>query len=211
VVRYDESRPQIWEIPLREEVVPAARAALPKGGWIVPAAWAGALSERLRLHGVRFARISAARPRADVEAFRASAATLAPVSFEGRQALTVEGAWARERRDLAAGALWVPAAQARALLAAHLLEPAGPDAFLAWGEFNAAFERKEYIEDYALEPFARDLLARDPAVRSAFEARLADPAFAGDPQARLEFFHRLHPSWDEAYRLYPVLRADARP
>ena len=211
VVRYDEARPQIWEIPLREEVVATAKAVLPKGGWIVPAAWAGEVADRLRLHGVRFARIEAARLAADVEAFRASAAKFEATSYEGRQMLSVEGAWGRERRDLAAGALWVPVAQARALLAAHLLEPAGPDSFLAWGDFNAAFEKKEYVEDYVIAPFARDLLARDPAVRREFEARLAEPAFANDPQARLEFFHRLHPSWDRAYRLYPVLRADARP
>jgi hypothetical protein len=211
VVRYDESRPQIWEIPLLDEVVPTAKVVLPRGGWIVPAAWAGRLADRLRLHGVRFSRIEGARPAADVETFRATAATFGATSYEGRQTLSVEGAWSRERRDLAAGALWVPVAQPRALLAAHLLEPAGPDSFLAWGEFSAAFEKKEYVEDYVLAPFARDVLARDPAVRAAFEARLADPAFARDPQARLEFFHRLHPSWDEAYRLYPVLRADARP
>ena len=211
VVRYDESRPQIWEIPLYEEVVPAASVVLPKGGWIVPAAWTSKVADRLRLHGIRFARIEAVRPDAEVEAFRATAARFAAGSFEGRQMLTVEGAWKRERRSVGAGALWIPVAQARALLAAQLLEPAGPDSFLAWGDFNAAFEKKEYIEDYVVEPFARDLLARDPAVRSAFEARLADPAFASDPKARLEFLHRLHPSWDEAYRLCPILRADARP
>ncbi len=211
VVRYDEARPQLWEIPLHEELVPSARVALPKGGWLVPAAWASKVADRLRLHGVRFARIDGARPRADVETFRATDARFAPTSYEGRQTLAVEGAWRRERRDVGAGALWVPVAQARALLAAHLLEPAGPDSFLAWGDFNAAFEKKEYIEDYVLDPFARDLLARDPAVRRDLAARLADPAFAKDPQARAEFFHRLHPSFDDAYRLYPVLRADARP
>lgn len=211
VVRYDPSRPEVWEVPLAEEIAPTATAVLPRGGWIVPAAWAGRLADRLRLHGVRFSRIETARPAAEVEAFRATAAAMGPSSYEGRQALSVEGAWKPERRDVAAGALWVPVAQARALLAAHLLEPAGPDSFLAWGEMNVAFERKEYIEDYALEPFARALLERDPAVRRDFEARLADPAFAGSPEARLEFFHRLHPSWDEAYRLYPVLRAAARP
>jgi hypothetical protein len=211
VVRYDESRPRIWEVPLREEVVPTARVVLPRGGWIVPAAWAGRIAERLRLHGVRFSRIEAARPASDVEAFRATSASFAASSYEGRQTLSVEGAWRPERRDVGAGALWVPVAQPRALLAAHLLEPVGPDSFLAWGEFNAAFEKKEYVEDYVLDPFAQELLARDPAVRREFEARLADPAFARDPQARLEFFHRLHPSWDEAYRLYPVLRAGGRP
>src|SRR5512133_3369301 len=211
VVRYDEARPQIWEVPLFDQVVPKAQVVLPKGGWIVPAAWASKVADRLRLHGVRFARIDAARPRADVEIFLATDARFAATSYEGRQTLAVEGAWRRERRDVGAGALWVPVAQARALLAAHLLEPAGPDSFLAWGDFNAAFEKKEYVEDYVLDPFARDLLARDAAVRREFEARLADPAFAKDPQARLEFFHRLHPSRDESYRRHPVLRADARP
>lgn len=84
--------------------------------------------------------------------------------------------------------------------------------FLAWGDFNAAFEKKEYIEDYVLEPFARELLERDPAVRAELERRLAaHPTFAKDPQARLELFHRRHPSFDEAYRLDPVLRTETRP
>jgi hypothetical protein len=212
VVSYDETVPQVWEIPLVEGQRPSATAVLPRGGWIVPAAWAPRVAERLRLHGVLFSRLEARRAGVLVEAFRASEATFAPASFESRQALAVKGAWAPERRDLAAGALWVPVAQARALLAAHLLEPSAPDGFLAWGEFNAAFEKKEYVEDYVLEPFARELLARDPGVRAAFERRLAeDPAFASDPRARLEFFEARHPSADEAYRLYPVLRAGARP
>jgi len=212
VVSYDETRPQIWEIPLVEEQRPAAKAVLPKGGWIVPAAWAARVVERLRLHGVLFSRLDAPRQGASVEVFRATEAKLADASFEGRQVLSVKGGWAAEKRDLAAGALWIPAAQARALLAAHLLEPGAPDSLLAWGEFNAAFERKEYIEDYVLDPFARDLLAKDAGVRAELERRLAeDPAFAKDPQARLDFFYVRHPSFDGAYRLYPVLRADARP
>ena len=56
VVRYDESRPQIWEVPLFEELAPTARAVLPKGGWLVPAAWASKVADRLRLHGVLFTR-----------------------------------------------------------------------------------------------------------------------------------------------------------
>jgi hypothetical protein len=124
----------------------------------------------------------------------------------------VKGAWARERATLAPGALYVPAAQARALLATHLLEPTGPDSLLAWGTFNTAFEKKEYIEPYVLEPFARDLLRKDQAVRAEFERRLAsDPAFEKDAKARIEFFHRRHPSWDPAYRKYPVVRVEAVP
>ncbi len=212
VVRYDESRPETWEVPLQEGQRPTASAVLPRGGWIVPPAWAAKIADRLKLHAVLFSRVEVGREAFPVEVFRATDAKPGEASFEGRQTLAVKGAWARERREVAAGSLWVPVTQARALLAAHLLEPTAPDSFLAWGDFNAAFEKKEYVEDYVLDPFARDLLARDPAVRADLERRLAeDPAFAKDPQARADFFYRRHPAFDDAYRLYPVLRADARP
>ena len=56
------------------------------------------------------------------------------------------------------------------------------------------------------------MLADDPALREEFSRRVAaDPAFAADPVARLEFFYRRHPSWDERYGLYPVLRLDQPP
>jgi hypothetical protein len=38
-----------------------------------------------------------------------------------------------------------------------------------------------------------------------------EPAADEREAARLEHFHRLHPSWDEAFQLYPVLRSDALP
>ena len=51
------------------------------------------------------------------------------------------------------------------------------------------------------------MMAQDPQLRADFERRLReDPAFAADPEARLDYFHRLHPSRDERYRLYPVYR-----
>jgi hypothetical protein len=93
-----------------------------------------------------------------------------------------------------------------------LLEPQAPDSLLGWGEFNNAFEQKEYMEPYVAEEVARDMLAKDPALKAAFEQRLKDdPTFAGSPQARLEFFQRRHSSWDARYRLYPVLRIDTAP
>ena len=56
------------------------------------------------------------------------------------------------------------------------------------------------------------MLAADPALRADFDRRLAaDPAFAADPAARLDYFYRRHPSWDERYGLYPVLRLDQPP
>ena len=57
------------------------------------------------------------------------------------------------------------------------------------------------------QPKARQMLSQDPALKTEFERRLReDAAFAGSPDARLDFFYRRHPSWDERYGLYPVYR-----
>jgi hypothetical protein len=51
-------------------------------------------------------------------------------------------------------------------------------------------------------------MAKDAALRQAFEQRLAeDPAFVRDPAARLDFFYRRHPAFDERLNLYPIFRS----
>jgi len=40
---------------------------------------------------------------------------------------------------------------------------------------------------------------------------MADPAFANDANARLEFFYQLHPSYDRRRNLYPILRLGRQP
>jgi hypothetical protein len=93
-----------------------------------------------------------------------------------------------------------------------LLEPQAPDSLGAWGFFNTAFEAQEYLEPYVAEQVARDILAKDPKVAAAFNQKLAaDREFAANPQARLDFFYRLSPLWDERLNLYPVYRVAAHP
>ena len=137
---------------------------------------------------------------------------MAAASVESHQRLALEGEWKAEPRAIGKGALYVPLAQPKARLVMALLEPQAPDSMLAWGVFNNAFERKEYMEDYVAEEVAREMLAADPALAARFQARIAaDPAFAKSGDARLEFFARLHSSWDERYNLYPVLRTAVAP
>ncbi len=209
MTRYDDTRPQIWTVPLRDEIVPSLSVVAPKGGYFVPPAYAASVGAKLRQHGIAFERIERAMPRTPVESFRDETPTFAAASSESHQRLTVDGEWKREMQDIGPGALFVSIAQPKARLIMSLLEPMAPDSLLAWGHFNNAFERKEYMEDYVAEDVARDMLARDPALRERFERRLKDDAaFAANPQARLDFFYRLHTAWDERYGLYPVLRTD---
>jgi hypothetical protein len=60
--------------------------------------------------------------------------------------------------------------------------------------------------------FVNRLVTADPALAAAFRKKLADdPAFAKDPDARLDFFYRRSPSWDERLDLYPVMRTASAP
>jgi hypothetical protein len=93
-----------------------------------------------------------------------------------------------------------------------LFEPRGPDSLVSWGFFNTSFEPKEYMEPYVAEEFGVTMLQTDLTAKDEFERRLReDPEFARSPSARLEFFHRRHPSWDERLNLYPVMRIEREP
>jgi hypothetical protein len=212
MTRYDETTPETWTVPLCDRIEPSLVVEAPGAGYLVPAAHASWVAERLDRHAIEYRRLEQPMSGVKVEAFRADSREFAAQSVEGHQRLELQGGWRGETADLAAGALFVPIAQPKARLAMAILEPQAPDSLAAWGEFNNAFERKEYMEDYVAEEVAREMLAADPELKAAFEKRLReDAAFAASPRERLDFFYRRHTSWDARFNLYPVLRTERKP
>ena len=212
VTRYDTSKPEIWHIPLKDTVKPTLTVKAPQAGYIVPAAYAEQIGQKLALHDIAFRKLDTALPKFPVETFRATEAKFDKPPFEGRTSPQLKGEWKAEPRDVPAGSLFVPIAQPGARLLLALLEPLASDSFAAWGLFNSAFEQKEYMEPYVAEQVGQQMLASDPKLAAEFRQRLdTDEAFAHDPQARLDFFYRRSPSWDERLDLYPVYRADQSP
>jgi hypothetical protein len=211
-IQYDPAKPEEWKVPLFDELKPKLSVTAPLGGYVVPPAHAGWMAEKLKLHGISFRKLARALPAGEVETFRATSQEFGKKSYEGHLTLKVQGAWAKENREVPAGSLFVPIRQPLARLAMQLLEPQAPDSYLSWGFFNTAFEPKEYMEAYVAEKFARELMARDPAVKAEFEKRLKEDAeLAKSPEKRLEFFYRKHPSFDERLGLYPVFRLSSAP
>lgn len=207
MTRYDESKPQVWKVPLRNTIVPDTVVVAPKGGYLVPPEHAAAVSRWLLRHGIRYRVLVNATPRMKVQSFVADKVEFGAASVEGHQRTTLLGDWRDGEADIRAGTLYVPMAQPEARLLVNILEPMAPDSMAAWGEFNNAFERKEYMEGYVAEEQAREMLARDPKLKAEFEKKLKDdPGFAKNPGARLDFFYRRHPAWDRDTFRYPVLR-----
>lgn len=207
-VQYHPDRPQSFKVPMRDELTVKTSATVP-AAWLVPVEWLSVI-ERLELHGLEMQRLDQAI-RVEGETTRFDVVEWAPRPFESRHSITkLEGRRVREAFDVPAGSVIVPAAQVRGGLALHLLEPDAPDALIRWGFFDAIFEEKEYAEPRVMDAMARDMLARDPALKAAFMERMRDPAFAGDAKARLRFFYQRTPYFDQALNRYPVLRLDAK-
>lgn len=207
--RYDPETPKTWTVPFFRELVASETVQLP-AAYLVPAGWPQVV-EKLREHRVRFERIG--RPvQLEVERYRLGEPRWSEQPFEGRHLLrgfTLAGE--RTEARFAAGAIVVPLDQPAANVAANLLEPRASDSLLRWGFLDALFEQKEYADARVAERIAREMLAADPALKEAFEARLAaDPPFAASPDARLAWFYQ-HSPWHAAQDIgvYPVVRIDA--
>ncbi len=79
-ITYDRARPESFEVPFFGEVKPSLTVRAPRAGYVVPAAHAGWMAEKLALHGIAFQTLKAARPATTVETCRATEAKLAAAS-----------------------------------------------------------------------------------------------------------------------------------
>lgn len=208
-VRYDPTRPKTWTVPFFRDLVATDSVRVP-AAYVIPAGWPQ-IADKLRQHGIRTERIAHA-VTLPVERYRLAAPAWSEQPFEGHHRLReVSATLERAEAEFDAGAILVPMDQPAANVALNLLEPRASDSLLRWGFLDTVFEQKEYADARVAEQLARDMLAQDPSLKAAFEARLAaDPAFAKSPQARLAYFYDRSP-WGTVQQvgLYPIVRLDA--
>ncbi len=214
-VRYSRE-PRATRLPM-ETRARVAVTVRPPSGYIVPRPWTRVV-DVLEAHGVAMRRTTT-EWTGRVERYRCSGMRWPSRPFEGRFPILRGGNVEREfgafgscvlsveTMTFPEGPVVVPLDQRLSKVAIHWLEPEAPDSALRWGFFDAIFEQKEGAEPYVLEPLAAKALASDPAQKTEFESRLKDPAFAGNPGARLDFFYERSP-WFAAQRIgeYPVGR-----
>jgi hypothetical protein len=199
-IRYGKA-PLELTVPIQDRFETTLEVERPRA-YLVPQQWTDEI-EILRLHGLRLRRLTA-ELTTPVEGYQLSDPKWQPNPFEGRHQVTCKADRLKSvARTFPAGTLVVPMDQPGSALAAHLLEPLGPDSFVAWGFFDTVFEQKEYAEPYVVEAMAQSMMEKDPGLRAEFEKALADPAFAADPRQRLDFFFRRSPYWEHP-GLYPV-------
>lgn len=184
---------------------PGLTANPPKAYWVSVAY--PEVIDRLRRHGIRMETL--AQPRTiTVDMIRVRDAKLATTPTENRVRVSATDYLHETHQEIyAAGSVRVPTDQPLGELAMTLLEPQSEDSFFQWGFFLDMLTQTEYIEGYVIEPLAHEMIARDPALKAEFDAKLAsDPEFAKNPDARLAWFYQRTAYYDSNYLLYPVGR-----
>jgi murein tripeptide amidase MpaA len=203
-IKYHRDRPQTFHIPYFKTFA-ARDSILPPRAYLIPREWNDQI-ERLHLHGVRIDTLIAPLTT-QVEQYYVDSVKWDGSSYEGHVRPSFRATVRETTITCPAGTAVVDLRQRAAKVAIHALEPKGPDSFIAWGMWNTVFERKEYIEDYMIDPIGDSMLANDPKVRTEFLRKLrTDSKFSGDPDARRMFFYEHTKYAETTYGLYPVAR-----
>ena len=194
--------PVTGRTPLRRDTEVKASVAPARAYWI-PAAWREVIA-KLDLHGIAYERIPAPR-EVEVTMDRLSDVKYTTPQFEGHVRVTAATTPERRRERFPAGSVRVSTDQPLGTLAVLLLEPSSPDSLFQWGFFDSILSPTEYVEGYIMEPMAERMLAEDPKLAEEFRQKVeSDAAFRGDPRARLWWFYRRTPFYDERALLYPI-------
>lgn len=226
-IAYDTTEHQVWSVPFYNKLLPIqdSTVKLPQGGYVIPTEWASLIKPLLIHHGIRFGQVNKDQTPKDMDVMRVRPQDVVydADSFQGRQRTSVTGHWSLELAGVKKGSIFVPIEQPKALLVAHLFEPAAPDSFSSWGMFNTAYETSDYVADHReLELIRRmheqspligqlygdALAAQLPLIRQRYEEKLSsDESFRLDPQARIDFWMSFLPPQDPDLFKYPILRA----
>lgn len=205
-VKYLGEKQQYSALPIYWQKEVEHKVTVPSAFYIPPAY--SDIIEKLKIHGVKVQTVSTSELVAGLTVAKVNNYEFDKTPFEGRFRVTADFDYNGVAEKRLTGWSKVVTAQPLGELATHLLHPEAPDSFFAWGEFNTIFQRTEYMENYALAPYARQMLKNKPALALEFDKKIREDAkFAKDAQARLNWLYQHTPFYDQAYLKYPILMA----
>ena len=173
--------------------------------YIIPREWSN-LVDIIKLHGISIEEITG-ESNVIVEKYKFKNVKFSKWPYEGRFIPSFEYDIILDTVTLNKGDFRIKTNQRALGMIVHLLEPKASDSFVKWGFMNIIFERKEYFEQYSMEPIAQKMYDNDEDLRIEFNERLkSDSSFAKSSRQRLNFFYERSPYYDEKHNVYPILR-----
>ncbi len=203
-VRKYTNEPIEIEIPIFNKANSLKKIIVPDA-YLVPPEFTNVI-DVIKAHQINFDILNGTK-KLNVEKYKFKDIKFAQRPYEGRQLLSFNCSVSNELVELEPGTLVIFTNQRELRVIVNLLEPEAPDSFVNWGFFNAFFERKEYAEDYIMEPYAKKMIEEKPALRSEFYKKLnEDEKFNNNSGERLDFFYKHSLFYDKGENVYPIMR-----
>ena len=203
--KYNNKKPETFSIPLFNKLKATEKVKLPEA-YIFGQEWTKII-DLLKLHGIAYNVLTASKT-VKVQLYKFSNIKWQQGSYEGRHAMDkFDITTFEEEKTYPKGSIIIDMNQPKARILITMLEPKASGSMAYWGYFDAVFEQKEYAESYVIEPLARKMLADDEQLRKEFEAKkVAEPEFAKDQQAIINWFYNKSLWQDKQMNVYPVGR-----
>lgn len=202
---YDRSKPYTKEVPFYGNTVVSKSVKVPEA-YIIPKGWNKVMT-RLKQSGVVVDELEADEIK-KVTVYSITGHNTAQQPYEGHY-LHKDITVSKEPRDiqLHKGDYIIKTNQPARRYIVEVLEPEGPDAFLAWGFFDAVLQQKEYFSPYVFEDVAAKMLATDSTLNVGFQQYKAEHPEAGSWQ-QLLYIYQHSPYYEPEHMRYPVYRLE---
>ena len=206
-LKYDRSKPFTKDVSYQNYFKPSVEVAIPEA-YVIPQGWWNVI-DLLKLNQVtmvsfdRDTLISVERYKIDTYQTRTQAYEGHYLHFNTKVVSTSQDVLFRK------GDYYIPTNQHAFRYLLETLEPQAPDSFFNWNFFDTILQQKEGFSPYAWEDMASELLLTNTELNTAFESKKnAEPNFANNWYAQLDWLHKHSASYELAHLNYPVYRVN---
>jgi hypothetical protein len=206
-LQYDREQPFTKKIPYYHDYLPSASVKRPNA-YIIPQAW-HTVVERLQANGVSMQALPT-DTTIEVSVYYLDDFKTRSTPYEGHY-MHYQTQVRQETKPITfkAGDWLIPTNQWTNRFIIEILEPEGPDSFFSWNYFDSILQQKEYFSSYVFEDKALEWLEELPELKAELEKRkAADPNFAKNGRAQLDFIYKRTPHYEKEHLRYPVFRLE---
>lgn len=202
---YDETKPFSKTIPYYRDYKPSLEVLIPEA-YIVPKSWWNVI-ELLKINNIQMTPLEK-DTELEVESYRIKDFKTSSSAYEGHYPHNSVNVTSTKKKVLfRKGDFLIKTQQPSVKYLLETLEPQANDSYFVWNFFDSILQQKEYFSAYVFEDLAKQLLEKNPKLKSEFEKKKAeDPKFADSGEAQLDWIYRHSDYYEKSHMEYPVFR-----
>jgi Zinc carboxypeptidase len=202
---YDRSKPFTKRIPFYGNYKPSKFISVPKSYLIPQSQWQ--VLDLLKLNKIDYTQLKN-DTIIEVESYKIDSYQTSKSPYEGHYGhYNTKVSKKTEKLKFVAGDYVFSTKQPAVKYLLETLEPEAVDSYFNWNFFDAILQQKEYFSAYVFEDVAKDLLDKNPTLKSEFETKKqSDKAFSDNGSAQLDWIYRHSDYYEKSHLQYPVYR-----